>query len=246
MLTSHRHTNRAGFQNYTAAPAITTTVLPSNVSYNDGVVVPVAFNAAMYGLHDTNGFGLQAPSLQPQQSDKTVVIYGGSSSVGAMAIQLAVASGAKVIATASSHNFDFVKKAGAAEVFDYKSSSVIDDVASAVKSAGGDFVGVFDTISTPDTFKISVPMLEYLGGGVLITVLPGAPELPSNIKLNNIHGYGPVIFPFWDSYITKALEGGHLKCLPPPSVVGKGVESFQKALDESRKGVSARKLIVEI
>ena len=45
-------------------------------------------------------------------------VYGGSSSVGQYAIQLAKLSGYKVVSTASSRNHDLVKNFGADLVFD--------------------------------------------------------------------------------------------------------------------------------
>ena len=200
------------------------------------------------GLCDQSGnsLGLPSPSLNPKPCGKTILIWGGSSSVGALAIQLAVAAGVKVITVASSRNFDLCKRCGASEVFDYNKDSIVDDVVNAVKSAGGDFAGVFDTISTAESFKPVVRVVEALGGDTVSVVLPTVPEAPSGIKVNVIHGYGPFIFSFWESYITPALQDGKLKCLPEPSVVGKGLESFQKGVDESRKGVSAKKLVVEL
>ena len=81
-------------------------------------MLPLAFDTAAVGLYSTGeGFlGLPHPSFKPESTGKTLVVYGGSSSVGALTIQLAVASGVKVVATASKHNFDFVKKNGASEV----------------------------------------------------------------------------------------------------------------------------------
>lgn len=49
-----------------------------------------------------------------------------------------------------------------------------------------------------------------------------------------------------EEFVTKALENGQLKCLPEPLVVGKGLESLQEALEKSKAGVSARKLVVEL
>jgi hypothetical protein len=42
------------------------------------------------------------------------------------------------------------------------------------------------------------------------------------------------------------MENGALKPLPPPKVVGKGLEDVQKGLDEQRKGVSFQKIVVEL
>ena len=108
-----------GFLLYSSAQAGTTGVIPSSTSFNDACVIPLAFDTAAVGLclPAEQGFlGLPQPSLNPTASGKTIVVWGGSSSVGALTIQLAVAGGSKVVTTASSHNFDFCKKCGASEV----------------------------------------------------------------------------------------------------------------------------------
>lgn len=82
-------------------------------------MLPLGLDTAAQGLYDSRdkGFmGLEYPSLNPKPSGKTIVVYGGSSSVGAQAIMLATASGAKVVAVASEHNFEFCKGIGATEV----------------------------------------------------------------------------------------------------------------------------------
>ena len=128
ILTWHRHTislltndpTDGGFQLYSAAQAATTAVIPSNVSYTEGSVIPLALDTAAVGLYSSTSdgcLGLPFPSLKPSPSGKTIIVWGGSSSVGALTIQLAVASGAEVVTTASSRNFDFCKKCGASEVF---------------------------------------------------------------------------------------------------------------------------------
>ena len=53
------------------------------------------------------------------ESEQTILINGGSSAVGAFAIQIAKAKGAHVIATASEKNEAFVRKMGADEVSIY-------------------------------------------------------------------------------------------------------------------------------
>lgn len=50
------------------------------------------------------------------ESEQTILVNGGSSAVGAFAIQIAKAKGAHVIATASGKNEAFVRKMGADEV----------------------------------------------------------------------------------------------------------------------------------
>jgi len=60
-----------------------------------------------------------------------VLVWGGSTSVGSNAIQLAVAAGYDVITTASPRNFDYVTSLGACQVFDYNSPTVVDDIVAA-------------------------------------------------------------------------------------------------------------------
>ena len=132
------------------------------------------------------------------------------------------------------------------QVIDYKSASVVDDVVAAVKKTGGTFAGVYDAISLEDSYKHSVPIIEKLGGGALTTVLPGPQSLPSSVKAGSVFGINENTHVLWKEFITPALEKGVLKCLPEPLVIGKGLESVQKGLDENKKGVSAKKVVIEL
>lgn len=68
-----------------------------------------------------------------------MLIWGGSTSVGTNAIQLAHAAGYDVITTASPHNADYLRTLGADQVFDYRSPTVTEDITRAL--AGTTFVG---------------------------------------------------------------------------------------------------------
>lgn len=209
----------------------------------------MAIDTAAVGLYadGEKGFGLPYPSLSPKSAGKTFVVWGGSSSVGTCVIQLAVASGAKVVAVASKHNHEFVKSLGASEAVDYNNPSVVEDVVKATQSLGGDFLGVYDAISNEASYKHSVPILEKLGGGSLLTVLPPPEKVPDSVKPNNLFGVNPALTgAIWKDYLGPALEQGKLKAVPEPLVVGKGLESVQKGLDKNKAGVSAKKVIIEL
>ncbi|CZT17671.1 related to oxidoreductase [Ramularia collo-cygni] len=238
----------AGFQLYSTAPAATSVVLPSNVSYNEGVVLPLAIDTAAVGLYskDKGFLGLQYPSLNPTSSGKTIVVWGGSASVGTAVIQLAVASGAKVVAVASKHNHDFVKSLGASEAVDYNNPSVVEDVVKAVQSIGGDFAGAYDAISNEASYKYVAPIVEKLGGGSVAIVLPPPQEGPENVQFGSVFGVSPITHQIWSEYLGPALEQGKLKAVPEPLVVGKGLESVQKGLDTNKAGVSAKKVVIEL
>ena len=82
---------------------------------------------------------LELPLLQkPRSNGKTLLVWGGSSSVGSNAIQLAVASGYEVITTASMKNLEYVKSLGAGVAIDYNAPNVVSQLVKAVQ--GKDFV----------------------------------------------------------------------------------------------------------
>jgi NADPH:quinone reductase-like Zn-dependent oxidoreductase len=71
-------------------------------------------STAACGLFQEDHLALQRSSALPKPTSKTLLVWGGSTSVGSNAIQLAVAAGYEVFTTASPKNFDYVKKLGAA------------------------------------------------------------------------------------------------------------------------------------
>lgn len=164
-----------------------------------------------------------------------------------MTTQIAAATGIIVIAIAGTHNHDMVKRCGAAQVFDHKDSSVVKNVVNAVLASQSEFVGIFDAISTPETYARDLAILEKLGGGHLACVHPPLAEnVPSNVTTGMIFAVNDIATPVYRDFVTPALQSGQLKCLPPPTIVGKGLEHVNSALKKSKAGVSATKLVVEL
>jgi NADPH:quinone reductase-like Zn-dependent oxidoreductase len=170
----------AGFQHYTVAYEITTAPIPDSISYEQAVVLRLAISTAAAGLYQKGFLALQYPTINPKPTGKTILIWGGSSSVGSTTIQLAVGSGLEVVSTAGKKNLDYVNSLGAKHVFDHSSATVVEDVVTSLR--GSDFVGAFDAISLPETLKPTGDIVHQLGGGVIATV-QGKPtvELPSNV-----------------------------------------------------------------
>jgi len=90
---------------------------------------------------------------------QTVLVHAGAGGVGHFAVQLAKWKGAKVIATASAANIEFVKSLGADEVVDYKSVRFEDVVK--------DVDVVLDTVGD-DTTNRSAAVLKK--GGILVSI----------------------------------------------------------------------------
>lgn len=242
---------------YSVVSADKAAILPDHIAYHDGVVVPFALEAAVCVLSlkeegvampgvATPALGLRYPSLHPTPARKTLVIYGGSSSVGSMTTQIATATGIDVISIASAHNFEFCKKTGAKRVFDQKDPDVVLKVTKAVREySSNDFIGIFDAISTPATYAHDLEILAKFDGTHLACVHPPPDDVPSNLKAGMIFAVNEVATPVWRDFVTPALRTGMLQALPPPTVVGKGLEFFHVALEKS-KTVSATKIVVEL
>lgn len=75
---------------------------PPALAWDAAVALPVAGETAERGL-----------TLLAVAAGETVLIHGGASAVGAIAVQLAVQRGATVIATASESNHDYLRSLGA-------------------------------------------------------------------------------------------------------------------------------------
>jgi NADPH:quinone reductase-like Zn-dependent oxidoreductase len=143
------------FQHYTVVLERMACPIPNGLSFEDAVVLPLAVSTAACGLFQADQLGLARPSARPAQTGKAVLVWGGSTSVGTQAIQLAVAAGYEVITTCSPHNNDYVKRLGAAQAFNYNNPTVIKDVVSAF--AGRDFAGAiaFGTTSARSCLRIA-------------------------------------------------------------------------------------------
>lgn len=236
------------FQHYVAIEAGKAAKIPDNLSFIEACVLPLAIDTSATGLFSpkADGYlGLEWPTLFSRKSDTKVVVYGASSSVGSLAVQLAAASGTYVIAIASSRNFDFCRSCGANEVFDYNDESVVDNVAKAVKQASPtNFAGILDAISQPESYRITVPILEQIGAGNLATVLPGPDIVPERSKTNYIEGINDAMQPLWEEFIEPALAQGLLQCTPKPYVVGSSLEAIEEGCKLNENGISAQKVVI--
>jgi NADPH:quinone reductase-like Zn-dependent oxidoreductase len=98
------------FTEYVAVTPEALAKKPQNASFADAAAAATAGSAALLGLKDKGNL----------QSGRLVFINGASGGVGSYAVRIAKNLGAKVWATCSNKNFDYVKSLGAEQVVDYK------------------------------------------------------------------------------------------------------------------------------
>lgn len=127
---------------------------PKSASFAEAAAAPVVALTAWQALVDT-------AKLSAGQS---VLIHGGSGGVGSFAIQFAKLRGAKVFATASTRNQDFLKQLGADVAIDYTKQK-FEEVAK-------DIDVVLETVGK-DTLARSYGVVKK--GGILVSLL-GPPD----------------------------------------------------------------------
>jgi NADPH:quinone reductase-like Zn-dependent oxidoreductase len=142
--------SEGGYAEYVVAKETETTLKPKAITYAQAAAVPAAGSTAWLALIDTAKLG----------AGQTVLIHGASGGVGHFAIQIAKARGAKVIATASSANQEFLKQMGADVAIDYTKTK-FEDVAKDVDV-------VLDTVGR-DTLKRSYPVVKK--GGIIVSIV---------------------------------------------------------------------------
>lgn len=140
---------------------------PQKASFAEAAGVGITALTAWQALFDTADL----------QKGQTVLIHGGSGGVGTMAIQLAKWKGARVIATASAANQDYMKELGADITIDYKAQKfeeIVKDVDVVLDAVGG------------ETRDRSIGVLKK--GGIIITIAgPAAPEKAKEAGVRSVN-----------------------------------------------------------
>ncbi|KAM7208551.1 GroES-like protein [Naviculisporaceae sp. PSN 640] len=247
----------SGFQKFVVLKGATVSVLPDDISFEWGVVLPVSVSTATAGLFWHGTLGLRLPEETKEAGDKrrsgkreTLLLWGGSSSVGSSVVQLATAAGYAVVATASASNFGYVKGLGAVAVLDYHDERIVEKLIHVLK--GTQVVGAYDSIGTDSTVRQTAAVLRALDGGKIASVGAAPDDLGEGVEAKwfsagSIDVQDPEIGQaIWGEFVPQALENGRLRPLPEPLVVGHGLEKIQEAMDIQKAGVSARKVVVTI
>ncbi|KIW64132.1 hypothetical protein PV04_09087 [Phialophora macrospora] len=257
---STKQNTEKAFQAYTILEARLTSKIPETIPFERGVVLPLAVATAASGLFNPDFLALQLPTTPARQpTGETLLVWGGASSVGSSAIQLAVAAGYEVVTTASPSNFAYVTGLGASHVLDYRSGSVVDEVLAVLE--GKTLAGAFDAVGGPawvPTAQIVHLHKTYRSSGdgdgapkkFVATVTPRFPEPPAGVTMKQMYALSirdnNVAAAIWGDFLPKALREGSFVPAPEPLVVGHGLENIQAGVDLLGKGVSARKVVVTL
>ena len=161
--------------------------MPEGLPYEHASQLGIAPFTALQCLHQS--LELPSPLDTPSGPQRTILIWGGASSVGQYAIQFAKLGGFRVITTALPENFNFLKNLGwyedlgADEVFGYRDADVVEKIRA---YTGNALEIAIDTISEGKTPKRVTSAIGDKGGRVA-TILPyESPRPDVEVKLSMV------------------------------------------------------------
>lgn len=150
--------------------------MPDHLSFEDAATLGVGISTVALGLYRNLDLTLparQAPHRTP------ILIYGGSTATGVVAIQFAKLSGYHVYTTCSRNNFDLVRGFGADVVLDYHDPRAANRIR---QLSDDELTLVFDTISDKDSAKFCLDAMSSRGGDYsYINGLSGV-SFPENVR----------------------------------------------------------------
>jgi len=148
------------FAEYVSIDGIMTLKLPDSMSFEVGASMGLRIaTSAMAIFHS-----LQIPRTlvqKPAEVPFDVLVYGGATATGTMAIELLKRCGARVITTCSPRNFDLVRSYGADACFDYNEPNCGADIRAFTENA---LEYAIDCITEESTMKICYQALGRCGG----------------------------------------------------------------------------------
>lgn len=163
---------------------------PKSIDHVHAAAIPLAALTAWQALFD--GAKLSA--------GQTVLIHGAAGGVGTFAVQFAKIKGARVIATASKKNHEFLRSLGADEMIDYNTTKFEDVVR--------DVDVVLDTI-TGETADRSYQVIKK--GGIYVSIL--APPSPEKAAAHGVRTHHTFVQANAEQLneIAKLVDSGKLK-----------------------------------
>lgn len=193
---------------------------------------------------------LGASNAEGEAEPKSILVLGGSSVVGASAIQLLRLAypSLPIFATSSPAHHGRLLSLGATKVFDYNTPTLVSDIKAASPDSRGIDI-VFDVVGSGASQTDICDTLDPNGSkkyGALVT--SKTVSVPEGVTKFETGGWTLLGMPGGEQVIpalTQLVEDGKYQVPAEVKVVGHGLEQVPKVMDQVR-GVSGQKLIVTL
>ncbi|KAG6831298.1 hypothetical protein H0H92_011505 [Tricholoma furcatifolium] len=210
---------------YVSMPADHLVIRPPHITPVQAAGITLVAQTAYEGLID----------IAKLEAGQTVFVNGGSSAVGAYAIQIAKAKGAKVVASASAKNEAFVRKMGADEFIDYTKTPLHEYLAANPPSPK--FHVILDAVALTDISLYSNSPAYLAPNGIFLSTGP----MPKNLSPPELWKIATTIFSAYQNSVS--LAAGHI--VPPVD----SIYDFDDALKAYDRQMSLRatgKIVVKV
>ena len=205
--TNHGQGGQGSYAEFAIASADRVAHIPEGMSFAQAAALPVAALTAWQGLFDRGGL----------QAGQMAMIHGGSGGLGGFAVQFARWAGARVAATCSTPNVEYLKSLGVERVIDYRKEHIAEAVA-AWAPGGLDYL--MDAVGA-STIPNGLDMVRTGGTFVSIPTLTDDGDIPAAAVAGAAKGVNRVFSTMVDvgcnvqlAQIAKLLVEGHIT-LPP-------------------------------
>ncbi|WP_431016428.1 NAD(P)H-quinone oxidoreductase [Bradyrhizobium pachyrhizi] len=175
-----------GYAQYCIAQDAQAMTVPPSLSMQEAGAIPETLMTVWHNVFERGAL----------QAGETLLIHGGSSGIGTMAIQLAKAFGAKVIVTVGSQDkADACLKLGADHAVNYKTGDFVEAVK---KATGGNGADVILDMVGGDYIDRNYDAAAVEGRIVQIAFLSGTPKATANfakLMVKRLHHTGSTLRP---------------------------------------------------
>ncbi|MGY3620666.1 NAD(P)H-quinone oxidoreductase [Bradyrhizobium sp. USDA 10063] len=175
-----------GYAQYCIAQDAQAMAVPPSLSIEEAGALPETLMTVWHNVFERGAL----------QKGETLLIHGGSSGIGTMAIQLAKAFGAKVIVTVGSQDkAEACLKLGADRAINYKSEDFVAEVKASTDGAGANVI--LDMVGG-DYIDRNYDAAAVEGRIVQIAFLAGAPKASANfakLMVKRLHHTGSTLRP---------------------------------------------------
>ncbi|KAI0882378.1 GroES-like protein [Annulohypoxylon maeteangense] len=240
------------FQQRSIIPAANACTIPDHISFNEAATFPMAVATAWSGLET---LGVSRDASYSGSDKQGILVWGGSSSVGSMTVQVARSLGFTVYATASAKHHEYIMSLGASRVFDYKAPDVEDAVIKAAKEDGLTFQYGYDAVGALLPCHNILKLMKGDGIAHLASAPPLKPGDPTGegvevkfVATSTDEKERAGQFSFWfNIWLKEKLEKGEIVSCPQEiQLVDGGLQGINQGLGILKAGVSCTKLVIEI
>jgi NADPH:quinone reductase-like Zn-dependent oxidoreductase len=146
------------FAQYVVTPADLAIKIPADTPIESAATLAVGVGTVGLALRS---LGLDSTCSTNNSKPLLVLVHGGSTATGTLALQFLRHAGHRPIATCSPANFDLVRQAGADEVFDYRSPTCTADIRAYTRSS---LRYVLDCVSETSAMEFCYACIGRAGG----------------------------------------------------------------------------------